>query len=453
MRLFFQSYRPTVCKSFASAKYLTWQCCRQLSEQASKFSACVAQPSSKYQLYISQSNDPFLNLSIEHYLLQHTHPASTILFLYVNRPCIVIGRNQNPWLETNLGLLGVASKALARSDLPNSSSSPLEIVRRRSGGGTVFHDHGNVNFSVICPPESFTRDKHAEMVVRATRHMNPRARVNERHDIVLDTGLLLPQRERPHKSDTHRSAYEPSAPLKVSGSAYKLTRTRALHHGTCLVNSPNIGRISGLLRSPLAPFVMARGVESVKSAVGNVSTESGKSPIEDFKKNVVREFCRMYGVDQSVAQKLLDPSPGTNLRTFEGGIYGVPADDLGQIGKIKSGMEEMKSPNWLYGQTPKFTFSTYATPEDSRQRPPLPASIPSTAKIHFEARSGKITSAQLSISPSEVFDSELIVCHEIHSLKSWKTLLHVKNGDQSMPLEHQRGIAAIGDWLNDLFGI
>ncbi len=120
----------------------------------------------RVQIYRSPFSDPYLNLSIEHHLLQRSDPDSTVLFLYVNAPCVVIGRNQNPWLEVNLR--GVQAGVTTPS--PSSSAPsipPVSLVRRRSGGGTVFHDQGNVNWTVICPPAAFDRDKHAEMVVKA----------------------------------------------------------------------------------------------------------------------------------------------------------------------------------------------------------------------------------------------------------------------------------------------
>src|SRR6478609_9054917 len=75
------------------------------------FSADAAShPSSKTQIYLSRSRDPFVNLSVEHHLLQTTPPDSTILLLYTNSPCVVFGRNQNPWLEVNLGRLAHIQK-------------------------------------------------------------------------------------------------------------------------------------------------------------------------------------------------------------------------------------------------------------------------------------------------------------------------------------------------------
>jgi lipoate-protein ligase A len=253
---------------------------RQLSQ--------AAHPLSRVQFYLSRTNDPYLNLSIEHYLLQNTPEDSTILFLYTNRPCIVIGRNQNPWLEVNLPLIEkLRSEARSRAALPDTnnvrtSSSPLDVqlVRRRSGGGAVFHDLGNVNYSVICPPSAFDRNKHAEMVVRALRKLGVSgSRVNERHDIVMDVGRGGEQQLSAEKQT-----------FKVSGSAYKLTRLRSLHHGTCLLSSPNLGSVSELLRSPAEPFIKARGVESVRSKVSNVGVANA-----DFEEAVRQEFETMYG--------------------------------------------------------------------------------------------------------------------------------------------------------------
>jgi lipoate-protein ligase A len=159
-------------------------------------------------------------------------------------------------------------------DAPNPHNEDVLLVRRRSGGGTVFHDEGNVNYSVICPPAVFDRDKHAEMVVRALRSLGVETtRVNERHDIVLDT-------EGPSGQETY----------KISGSAYKLTRLRSLHHGTCLLSSPNLAGIGQYLRSPASPYITARGVESVRSKIRNVGLEN-----HDFEEAVVAEFGNMYG--------------------------------------------------------------------------------------------------------------------------------------------------------------
>ena len=260
----------------------------------SRYSSTVANISKSEapaHIFISKSRDPFLNLSIEHYLFQNAPAGSKVLLFYTNRPCIIIGRNQNPWLEANLKLL---KTGILDPESNQQILSGVDLVRRRSGGGTVFHDGGNVNWSVTCDLAEFSRDKHAEMVVRALRSLGvDRARVNERHDVVLDRG---------HKSksvdtkDTHSTAYTGGTPalpsVKVSGSAYKIARNRALHHGTALVASKNLGVVPQFLRSPAKLCITAKGVESVSSPIANINIDN-----RAFEEAVEAEFRRLYNAD------------------------------------------------------------------------------------------------------------------------------------------------------------
>jgi len=254
--------------------------CRYARESSS-WTSDVTRTSNTVQSYVSKSNDPFLNLCIEQYLLKRSSLNSAVLFLYTNRPCIVIGRNQNPWYEVNLKIQKEKTRL-----------GKVDLVRRRSGGGTVFHDEGNVNWTVISPSGTFTRDKHAEMIVRALRHNGiETARVNERHDIVLDQGHT---RKISDPANLHQTPFTADArtgpiPLKISGSAYKLTRGRALHHGTCLLSSPNLAIIPQYLHSPAKLYINAKGVESVSSPVSNVGLD-----VESFLGAVQQEFKRMY---------------------------------------------------------------------------------------------------------------------------------------------------------------
>ncbi|KAB5583498.1 hypothetical protein GE09DRAFT_947662 [Coniochaeta sp. 2T2.1] len=302
------------------------------------FTSHTSSPLNPLQIYHSTTTNPYLNLSIEHHLLTKSHPDSTLLFLYRNTPSVVIGRNQNPWLETNLSAL--------RSGLSSEDEEEeVALVRRRSGGGAVFHDLGNANWTVICPSAVFDRDRHAEMVVRALRRLGVEGvRVNERHDIVQD---ILP----PSSSSSSSSSSSKGKTFKVSGSAYKLTRLRSLHHGTCLLDSPNLGRISPLLRSPAEAYIKSKGVESVRSPVRNVGVG-----YEEFVDCVVEEFEGMYG-------------------EVQGGSLGL-GEESGGIEAVRKGLEELQSLEWIYGQTPQFTFSTLPSEADPRPRPELPGYLP-----------------------------------------------------------------------------
>ncbi|KAK7421563.1 hypothetical protein QQZ08_009908 [Neonectria magnoliae] len=356
------------------------------------FTEAASHPSNKIQVYTSASRDPFLNLSIEHHLLQNTHPDSTILLLYTNAPCVVFGRNQNPWMEVNLARLAQIR------DSPSSvawTGGPVQLVRRRSGGGAVFHDGGNVNFSVICPPAVFDRDKHANMVVRALAALGrPNTRVNERHDIVMDV------------------PGDPIGTFKISGSAYKLTRLRSLHHGTCLLRSPNLNNISGMLRSPAEAFIKTRGVDSVRSPVRNVDV--GNAAFEDA---VADEFARMYGqcqVRERVDEEALD----------------VP--------NIRKGHDELQSRSWIYGQTPRFTLSTTPYEDDPRNRPELPFEL----KIRLEARHGVID--QFTVD-GESSGTSTLQAASLYDVPDWSKQL-VETGMR------ENDATIVGSWMNNVLG-
>lgn len=339
------------CRSFLRRPSLRKLQSHTLLRQSSSFNAdnfrkVVTSPQSKYQIYISNVHDPYLNLSIEHFLLQKSPADSTILFLYVNSPCVVIGRNQNPWLETNLR--EVKSRPAQGFITYEHERQDIQLVRRRSGGGTVFHDHGNVNYCVICPTADFNRDKHVEMVVGVLRTHTPRVRVNERHDIVLDQGNFQ-EDDRPDPADMHRTGYHREGtsplPLKVSGSAYKLTRLRSLHHGTCLLNSWNIDSISEYLRSPARPFLKARGVESVRSPIGNVFDEPGygwKSLNADFQIRVAKAFAEIYKIDRKTVSRLLEGRANPRSSPENEYVCGYIENDARDVAEIRAGIEELK---------------------------------------------------------------------------------------------------------------
>ncbi|KAF2399316.1 hypothetical protein EJ06DRAFT_557769 [Trichodelitschia bisporula] len=392
--------------AFRNAAQLTHTSSRLLS-----WPARVADPHSRLQAYISTSPNPVLNLSIEHFLFQTSPPGSRILFLYTNSPSIILGRNQNPWSEVNLSLLSAAPRG-PQTEPPDLGA--VALVRRRSGGGTVFHDGGNVNWSVICDLGEFTRDKHAEMVVRALRELGvERARVNERHDIVLDQGAT---RRQSDTEDTHRTPWtDPDAPppLKVSGSAYKLARNRALHHGTALLGSPNLHVIPDYLHSPAKGLITSKGVASVSSPVGNIGVENGA-----FEDAVRDEFLRMYAADVEAE---------------------VVGEQMLEVPEVKKGYVELKSPEWTYLQTPQFTFST-----------PVLERIASgqlrEGAFTMSVRYGVITSISLEGLPGTL-ELANFADRRLHEVQSWKDFLH--GLDLEVPVSH--GHVSLPSFLTSAF--
>ncbi|KAI9220016.1 hypothetical protein BC828DRAFT_348723, partial [Blastocladiella britannica] len=202
--------------------------------------------------FISRTTNPFLNLAIEEWLFRSTPASSHVLLLWRNKPCVVIGRNQNPWSECNVHALDADS---------------VPWLRRKSGGGTVFHDMGNSIYSIIEPRADFHRRKNADLVSRALQNLDIPASVNERHDIVVDA-------------------------KKVSGSAFKLTNHRAYHHGTMLINADLVSLRKYLKVSK--PGMVSKGVPSVPSPVTNLGEYSLTVDHSGFCESVVDQFRRVH---------------------------------------------------------------------------------------------------------------------------------------------------------------
>jgi lipoate---protein ligase len=204
-----------------------------------------------FRLIRSTSNDIFLNLSLENHLL--LSPQFEIcLLLWRNGPCVVIGRNQVPKHECNLSLMQELN---------------IPIARRYSGGGAVFQDFGNSNYSLIMNKESFTRSLGCELVQRALRKLQINLQISARHDLWMEN-------------------------RKVSGSAYRLTSSRAYHHGT-LLRATDLVLLDRLLQSEeKAEDGEMVPIRSVKSPVGNVGISH-----EEFCEAMSKEFRASYNCD------------------------------------------------------------------------------------------------------------------------------------------------------------
>ena len=210
------------------------------------------------------------------------------------------------------------------------------------------------------------------------------------------TIFVLDQGDRTGDSDpndTHTTPYtdssaDASRPLKVSGSAYKLTRGRALHHGTCLLSSPNLSAISKYLRSPAKSYIQARGVESVSSPVTNIGLSN-----EAFTTAVHEQFETMY-------------SPQERLDTVEVGA------ELLKIESIAAGYRELQTNRWKWLQTPQFSISNV----QDEDRP---------ADIEMSVRHGIITEASIGPRGSSGQDagvpavSEALVSLELSENRFW----------------------------------
>ncbi|KAK6334323.1 Biotin/lipoate A/B protein ligase [Orbilia blumenaviensis] len=319
----------------------------------------------RLHIYRSTSTNPFFNLSAEDYLLRHSPPTSTILFTYTNSPSIVIGRNQNIWSEVNIPLLN--SKNHHHQHKKNEENGDkINLVRRRSGGGTVYHDLGNLCWSVIMPRKAFDRDFNAHVVVKALHALGvSTATINDRHDIIL--------RQQHPKNRKFKD-------LKVSGSAYKIIRERAYHHATLLLNS-KLEDIRGLLRSPLKEFITTKGVESVRSEVSNIGVDK-----EELVEKIEEEFLKANGLEDGevVSRVTLEEEETVKAREY-----------------IREGMMELQSQKWLYSQTPEFTLNIPPqTPlPEITGLPGVTPSLPEHSKFTILSTTSLLQNIQISTSP------------------------------------------------------
>lgn len=134
----------------------------------------------KKSVFISQSYDIFTNLALEDWFYRNFDFTNHhVLMLWSNDPCVVIGRHQNPFLEANISKLQQAG---------------IELARRNSGGGTVYHDRGNMNLSFFTPRERYNRSYNLNIITRALfREWGIKADISKRDDItVYDKKVINP---------------------------------------------------------------------------------------------------------------------------------------------------------------------------------------------------------------------------------------------------------------------
>ena len=123
------------------------------------------------QFYRGTGTNPYDNLAVESYFLQHCPPETCIFYLWQNQRTVVIGKIQNAWQECNVELLEQENGFLAR---------------RPSGGGAVFHDLGNLNFTFVAPSGDYNVSRQLEVICRAVKTFGLDAQKNGRNDITID---------------------------------------------------------------------------------------------------------------------------------------------------------------------------------------------------------------------------------------------------------------------------
>ena len=239
----------------------------------------------RYLIAESTCTDPHYNLALEETLLLHAEDA-VILYLWQNQNTVVIGRNQNPWKECRTALLQQEGGHLAR---------------RLSGGGAVFHDLGNLNFTFLMPQAMYDLDRQLDTICAAVRSFGIDAERSGRNDILAKG-------------------------RKFSGNAFYKNGKQAYHHGTLLLDADmeKLGRYLNPSKAKLA----AKGVDSVRSRVGNLRELNPDITVDAMKAALIDAFSAGYGCAERIE---LSPDPA--LR------------------------ERYRSWEWNYGQKLPFTVS------------------------------------------------------------------------------------------------
>lgn len=242
-------------------------------------------------LYEGVSHDPHYNLAVEQFLLESGEEGQCILYLWQNQNTVVIGRNQNPWKECRTTLLREEGGILAR---------------RLSGGGAVFHDLGNLNFTFLVPQADYDLARQLSVIREALRTLGIPAEISGRNDILANG-------------------------RKFSGNAFYKNGKQAYHHGTLLVDvdMEKLGRYL----SPSKAKLRAKGVDSVRSRVVNLKELNPEITIDALKAALREAFAQIYGCSVD--------------------MIGEPDLDRDRIAALT---ERNRSWDWNFGQKLPFSF-------------------------------------------------------------------------------------------------
>lgn len=207
----------------------------------------------QFLFYHSNSPCPWHNLAVEEYVLGHLPPHTCVLYLYQNENTVVIGKNQNAWKECRHQQLADEGGKLAR---------------RISGGGAVFHDMGNLNFSFIVSREDYDLNRQLGVILDAVKSLGVSAEFSGRNDIL-------------------------SEGAKFSGNAFCFRKDSAFHHGTILIGA-DMSKLARYL-SVSKDKIASKGVESVRARVCNLQERNAAIDVDLMANALKKSFEKEYG--------------------------------------------------------------------------------------------------------------------------------------------------------------
>jgi len=250
--------------------------------------------------------DPRINLAIEEYLLKNMDiEKDDFLFFYINQPSIIIGKNQNTIEEINTDYV---------------EANGIIVVRRLSGGGAVYHDLNNLNFSFLTKDDgnSFHNyKKFTQPVVDALAKLGVQAELSGRNDILVEG-------------------------KKVSGNAQYATRGRMFSHGTLMFKTDVDAVVASL--KVKKDKIESKGIKSVRSRVGNISDYLQEPmTVKEFRLEILKSI---FGGEENIQYYELTEEDWTNIRKISEDRY--------------------QKWEWNYGKSPRFNIQkTHRFPSGS----------------------------------------------------------------------------------------
>lgn len=261
---------------------------------------------------------PYRNLALEKRLMDTVPDGTCILYLWQNQNTVVIGQNQNAWKECHVRKL---------------EADGGQLVRRLSGGGAVFHDLGNLNFTFLVKKADYDVDRQLEVILRAVSALGVPAEKSGRNDITAQG-------------------------RKFSGNAFYFHGDSAYHHGTLLIAADTAKAAEYLNVS--AEKIRSKGVDSVRSRIGNLTEFCPGLTVGRMKRELSRAFGEVYGCTPEVL-------PASAMD-------GPELEDLSR---------KFASADWIYGRNVPFQY------EFSRRFPW------GEVTVCLNVKSGRIADAQV----------------------------------------------------------
>lgn len=203
--------------------------------------------------YMSDSPDAARNLAVDEYFLSSLGGDDILLYLYINENAVIIGKGQNAWRECDTGAM---------------EKDSVQLVRRHTGGGAVYHDGGNLNFSFVAGEKNYDLDRQTDVIIKTAARFGVKAERSGRNDLLTNG-------------------------RKFSGNAFAVKNGIKAHHGTLLI-STDLDRLTRYLNVSQKK-IESKGIKSVRSRVCDINEFNAEATVPAFAEALKTEFQNEYG--------------------------------------------------------------------------------------------------------------------------------------------------------------